>query len=214
MYCSSCGTQLPEAAAFCPRCGAPAGVPGGGPQDEHRALDAPAITPLAAPAAAAPPSVITIAANAPYAGFWRRFVALFLDGLILTFITFPINLFMHIPMFGLMNADQIGFDEFVAMLTASLGAMMLGLLMAWLYYALLESSKLQGTLGKVALNIRVTDLGGRRISFARASGRFFGRVLSNLTLGIGYLIQVFTQRRQALHDLLAGTLVVRRSPDE
>ena len=91
---------------------------------------------------------------------------------------------------------------------------MLGLLMAWLYYALLESSKLQGTLGKVALNIRVTDLGGRRISFARASGRFFGRVLSNLTLGIGYLIQVFTQRRQALHDLLAGTLVVRRSPDE
>jgi uncharacterized RDD family membrane protein YckC len=146
----------------------------------------------------------------PYAGFWRRFVAAFLDGLILTFVTFPFQWFMHAPVFGWVNADNLSFDEMMAMLSASAAAITLSWLCGWLYFALLESSKMQGTLGKAALNIRVTDLEGRRISFGRATGRYFGKWLSSATLLIGYLIQPFTRRRQALHDLLAGTLVVRR----
>jgi uncharacterized RDD family membrane protein YckC len=98
----------------------------------------------------------------------------------------------------------------MAIISASIASIVMSGLCAWLYFALLESSKLQGTLGKAALNIRVTDLDGRRISFGRATGRHFGKWLSGLTLLIGYLIQPFTRRRQALHDLLAGTLVVRR----
>jgi uncharacterized RDD family membrane protein YckC len=202
---------LPESAAFCPRCGAPA------PLSETPGAPHGAAPPSFAPPPASPPpsfapqpGVVTVASYTPYAGFWRRFVAVFLDGLILTFITFPINLVMHIPMFGWMNGEP-SYDEILTMLNASLGAMALATLVAWLYYALLESSRLQGTLGKVALNICVTDLAGRRISFGRASGRYFSRWITNLTIGIGYLIQLFTRRRQALHDLIAGTVIVRRS---
>ena len=72
-----------------------------------------------------------------------------------------------------------------------------------------ESSARQATLGKMAFGIVVTDVHARRISFARATGRFFGKVLSNLTFCIGYLLAAFTDRKQALHDLIAGTLVVR-----
>jgi uncharacterized RDD family membrane protein YckC len=61
----------------------------------------------------------------------------------------------------------------------------------------------------MALGIRVTDLDGGRISFGRATGRYFGKILSGLILGIGFLMAAFTERKQALHDLLAGTLVVR-----
>ena len=76
------------------------------------------------------------------------------------------------------------------------------------YFALLESSRPQATLGKLLFGIKVTDLSGRRISFSRATGRFFGKILSGQLLLIGYFLAAFTQRKQALHDLLAGTLVV------
>ena len=80
----------------------------------------------------------------------------------------------------------------------------------WLYYAFLESSSWQGTLGKKALGLEVTDLQGRRISFARASGRFFGKFISVMILLIGFIMAGFTARKQALHDILAGCLVIRK----
>jgi uncharacterized RDD family membrane protein YckC len=83
-------------------------------------------------------------------------------------------------------------------------------MMSWIYYALLESSVWQATIGKKLLGLKVTDLAGNRISFARASGRFFGKILSGMILGIGFLMAGFTQRKQALHDILAGCLVLRQ----
>lgn len=197
MYCVHCGLALPEEAAFCSNCGkptAPEGVAGAAP----------------APALPAQPAGVVVPSGVPYAGFWRRFVAVFLDGLILTFVTFPLQLFLHPPVFGWINADNISFDDLMAQMSAWTASLVLSTVCSWLYFALFESSKLQGTLGKAALNIRVTDLEGRRISFARACGRYFGKWVSSAILLIGYLMQPFTQRRQALHDLLAGTLVVRR----
>lgn len=82
------------------------------------------------------------------------------------------------------------------------------LLAFWLYFARLESSQRQATWGKRLLGIKVCDLQCQRISMARASGRFFGKLLSVLLYGIGFLIAPFTRRKQALHDLMAGTLVV------
>ncbi len=82
--------------------------------------------------------------------------------------------------------------------------------MPWLYFALMESSPRQATLGKQALGIMVTDLAGQRISFARATGRFFAKILSGLILWIGYVMAAFTERKQALHDLLASCLVVAK----
>jgi len=77
------------------------------------------------------------------------------------------------------------------------------------YKAGLESSKWQATLGKLALGIKVTSQVGERIGFMHASGRLVCQLLNSLTLNIGYFVAAFTKRRQALHDIIAGTLVVR-----
>jgi hypothetical protein len=87
---------------------------------------------------------------------------------------------------------------------------LLGLVVGWLYFALQESSTAQATLGKRALGIKVTDANGRRIGFGRATGRFFGKILSGLVFAIGFMLAGWTERKQALHDFLAGTLVVFR----
>ena len=81
----------------------------------------------------------------------------------------------------------------------------------WLYFSLMESSKIQGTLGKLILRIKVTDLNGERIEFGKATGRHFSRILSGFVLGIGFLMAAFTKQKQALHDILAGSLVVKRN---
>ena len=85
-----------------------------------------------------------------------------------------------------------------------------GWIVGWLYFAIMESSHEQATFGKLILGITVTDMQGRRISFARASARFFSKVLSAAALGIGFLMIAFTPRKQGLHDIIAETLVVRR----
>ena len=82
------------------------------------------------------------------------------------------------------------------------------MILCWLYFALFESSRRQATPGKMMLGIFVTDLQGRRISFLRALGRTVGKVLSQVILWMGYLLALLTPRRQALHDMLAGTLVL------
>jgi len=80
----------------------------------------------------------------------------------------------------------------------------------WLYYALMESSKHQATIGKLALGLKVTDMNGQRISFARATGRYFGKIISGMILLIGYIMAGFTEKKQALHDIMANCLVVKR----
>jgi uncharacterized RDD family membrane protein YckC len=80
---------------------------------------------------------------------------------------------------------------------------------SWLYEALMESSSYQATLGKMIFGMKVTDLSGNRISFERATGRHFAKYLSGMILGIGYIMVGLTERKQGLHDLLAGTLVRR-----
>ena len=83
-------------------------------------------------------------------------------------------------------------------------------LVNWLYFALLESSTRQATLGKQALGLYVTDTEGQRLSFVKATLRYFGKIISSLTIGIGYIMAAFTARKQALHDFIAGTLVLRK----
>jgi uncharacterized RDD family membrane protein YckC len=76
----------------------------------------------------------------------------------------------------------------------------------------MESSQYQGTLGKMALGLIVTDLQGRPLSFARASGRFFGKIITGMIpFGIGYIMAGFTEKKQALHDMIAGCLVLRKT---
>lgn len=131
-----------------------------------------------------------------YAGFWRRVAAVIIDGLILSVVTVPLTL-----AFG-------GGDSYAEAVRSS-PASSVTTVVTWLYYALMESSAKQATIGKMALGIIVTDLEGRRVGFGKATGRYFAKILSGLILGIGFLMVAFTQRKQGLHDILAGTLVIR-----
>jgi uncharacterized RDD family membrane protein YckC len=180
----------------------------------------PLAEPMGSPAPAMPATTVTpqaawamAAAATPvvrYGGFWRRFWAAVLDALILQIVTVPMGLMMSVPTTAAIQSDNLTAEQLAAFLSAYMMAAFVGCLANWLYCALMESSKWQATLGKIALGMKVTDLEGRRIGFGRASGRFFAKIVSSLTLFIGYLIQVFTERRQALHDLIAGTVIVRR----
>jgi uncharacterized RDD family membrane protein YckC len=92
----------------------------------------------------------------------------------------------------------------------SLGAgFFLGVVAPWLYEALMVSSSNEATLGKMALGLRVTDENGKRLTFTHATGRHFAKYLSALLLGAGYVVAAFTDRKQALHDLILKTYVVR-----
>jgi uncharacterized RDD family membrane protein YckC/Tfp pilus assembly major pilin PilA len=133
-------------------------------------------------------------AQTPYAGFWRRTGAYLIDYMLVAFA-----------------ATMSG--ALLASVTRGLTPILV-LVSVWLYYALMESSELQATLGKLAVGIKVTDLEGNRVSFARATGRLAAHVVSGITLGIGFAMAVFTSRRQALHDSIAGTLVVGREWSE
>jgi uncharacterized RDD family membrane protein YckC len=146
-----------------------------------------------------------------YAGFWLRLVALIIDGFIIEVVV-GIPFFMFLGGIGAMKSLEAGdAQDFVAQF---LGALLLFLLISsvavWLYYAIFESSSWQATPGKRALGLYVTDLLGQRVSFARASGRFFAKFISRLTLGVGFIMAGFTERKQALHDMIAGTLVLRK----
>ncbi len=84
------------------------------------------------------------------------------------------------------------------------------ILVPWIYFAYLESSGNQASLGKMAIRAAVTDMQGNRITFSRATLRFFGKCLCVLTIFIGFAIIAFTAYRQGLHDKIAGTLVFRQ----
>lgn len=141
-----------------------------------------------------------------YAGFWKRWAALFLDQLI---IGLPLGIAFFFVSFGVaMSAG--GQPNPVTAILLQLGFYAVWLTVAVFYYAGLESSEAQATFGKRALGIKVTDLAGQRISFKQAMGRWFAASLSYMALYIGFAMAGFTQRKQALHDLLASTLVVDR----
>jgi len=139
-----------------------------------------------------------------YAGFGKRFAAVFIDGIITMIGGVVIGVIFGIIMVvgGTDDPDVI---EGLANI--------LGIVLGWLYYSVMESSPTQGTLGKMALGIKVTDLEGKRVGFGKATGRHFGKIVSVLLLGIGFIMAAFTRKKQALHDMMANTLVVNRNVD-
>ncbi len=152
-----------------------------------------------------------------YAGFWKRVGAYMLDAIILYIPQLLIQKMFSVDAAKdeLQRAVLAGAGDPQMMLAAQQQfyasmwpAMLLGLVLGWLYFALCESSAWQGTVGKLALGIRVTDLQGQRITFARALGRYPAKILSSLILGIGFLMVAWTRHRQGLHDMIAGTLVL------
>ncbi len=164
-----------------------------------------------------------------YAGFWWRVLAWFLDSVILALADSLIGLVTGLRQIG-PRFDPSGGDAAMAVsFTPAMaqgtqfaipghlhlhggGLSLVSLLLAIAYFTLLESSRWQATLGKRVCRLRVTDLSGRRIGIGRALGRYLGKFVSALLLGIGFLMVGWTRRSQGLHDLMADTLVMRLRP--
>jgi len=153
-----------------------------------------------------------------YAGFWLRFLALLIDnvvmGIAFILILIPLIFLTGLGSFlGGFHPDEDMNDAGVMMI---IGFVFLiatcSLVLTWLYHAFMESSEWQATLGKKALGLVVTDMTGQRVSFGRSTGRHFGKIVTNLIPAlIGYIMAGFTEKKQALHDILAGCLVLRRN---
>ena len=137
-----------------------------------------------------------------YAGFWRRFAAYVIDRAVLAFALIGLA-----NVLGAQMVAQIK-DYDTITLTIAIYISLMSILLSWTYFSGMESSPLQATIGKLAVGVYVTDLQGQRISFGRASGRFFGKLLSGAILLIGYLMAGFAEKKQALHDMMAGCLVL------
>ena len=121
-----------------------------------------------------------------YAGFWARFVAFVIDFIIVAVAS------------GIVTAGTFGAGVVVTFVGP------------WLYEAFMLSSEWQATVGKRAMSIAVTGIDGGRISFARATGRHFAKYVSTFILGIGFIMAAFTAKKQALHDMMAETLVINK----
>ena len=174
-----------------------------------------------------------------YAGFWMRFAAYLIDYVAITLVTCPLG--MALGVVGALADQGAGGPPGRGVVTnvVTVIAYVISFVGTWLYYVLLETSGWQGTVGKKLLSLRVTDLDGARIGFGRATGRFFGKMIGlvptifafaallllesvalfvvlliiTLVISFGaYLMVVFTEKKQALHDMLAGTLVLQGAP--
>lgn len=201
LFCQSCGAECAPTYRFCPRCGgANLANTQPGPVASSAAIASAGISPTVAvtvqPHVANPISVTAMR----YAGFWRRLLAYVLDHVVLLAAAFLVGLVIAI--LGLASTlDSNGVDVLFNIF---------GVVAAWLYFALQESGTHQATLGKRALGLKVFDMQGQRLTFGKATGRHFGKILSALILCIGFFMAAFTERKQALHDQLAGTVVLSR----
>ncbi len=184
MNCTKCGAVVEEGTAVCGACGERVGGWSAGWPRATRA-------PIA------------------YAGFWLRLAAYVIDNLLLGFVLG--NLLLR-PLMGRQggipaNDPWFLFTNSSPQVTALLLLFLMG---NWVYFSVSESSPWRATIGKKVLGLEVVDLAGKRISFARASARFFAKILSSMTLLIGFLMAGFTEKKQALHDLVAGCLVTKK----
>ncbi len=181
MFCSNCGTENNDAAQFCSSCR----------------------TPLHPGAQLAPQRATVV-----YAGFWLRFVASIIDTIILSLGGAVIGGILGVIL-GIILAI-LGFDSTTIQVIAGIMGYCIGFILNWLYFTMLEASAKQATPGKMVLRLIVTDLDGNRISFGRANGRYWGKIISAVILMVGFIMAGFTEKKQALHDILAGTLVVKK----
>ena len=148
--------------------------------------------------------------GAPPAGFWIRFVAYMIDALIVTAVS--------VLLIGIVVGAVIVTDETLDLEKPGgfvLGAVFLAIaaliVINWLYEALMTSSPRGATLGKMALGLRIVRFDGTQLSFGRATARHFAKAIATpaVPLLIGYLMAAFTNRKRALHDILADTLVIK-----
>jgi uncharacterized RDD family membrane protein YckC len=197
MICSKCNANSPTSSPFCRNCGFP--------------LVGYSLSAISGGAAAAvlPAVAMEEEGTGTYAGFWLRFVAALIDAAV--FLGATVFLVLLAVAFTRGGVHSSGRSPVQTISEFAFIFRIVSAIIIWLYFALMESSSWQATLGKRAMGIYVTDMDGRRISFGRASGRHFAKFISNLTVFVGYIIAGFSEKKQALHDMIASCLVQRRT---
>jgi uncharacterized RDD family membrane protein YckC len=189
LQCPKCGVESPDDSESCRACGEP--FPSSSISQPGSSEFAPARRQVV------------------YAGFWLRAVAYLLDLVLVTMIAYAA---IYVP---LVARGSIPTDKPWFLLTEKsrqiFAIELLVQMICWLYFASFESSAWQATPGKKMLGLVVTDIKGRRVTFARASGRFWGKLLSQFIFFLGFVMAGFTERKQALHDMIARCLVVRKA---
>jgi uncharacterized RDD family membrane protein YckC len=132
-----------------------------------------------------------------YGGFWIRVVAYIIDAILLSAVSGAIGFATGLNMFA------TDYDHY------NPASNLVSVVIAWLYFALMESSERGATVGKMAVGLRVVTDQGQRLSFMNATGRYFAKFISAIILGIGFLMVGWTDRKRGLHDMIAGTLVIK-----
>jgi uncharacterized RDD family membrane protein YckC len=158
-----------------------------------------------------------------YAGFWIRFAAYLLDSII---IGIPVTILNFVVIFGFIGSTiglealmdpnyietaELTDQEAISLLLGYLVSLIISLIITVLYYAVMHASKWQATIGKKLLGLVVTDLKGNRISFWRGLGRYLAMTFLSSIFMIGFIVAAFTEKKQSLHDLIAGTFVLKKS---
>jgi len=195
-YCTDCGNQVMPTMRICPQCGSKAF------SDTPRPLQnaASAQSPTQALSQSFQSGSIG-SNNAPiYAGFWERLAASLIDSIVITFICYIAA--------GILGVGMTAFGMSVRTPRGEAFIMLVWWVMSLFYHASMEAGPQGATLGKRWMTLRVVNMHYQQISIWQAVGRFFGRVVSVLTIFFGYLIQPFTAHRQTLHDMMCGSLVV------
>ncbi len=151
-----------------------------------------------------------------YAGFWKRFGALLIDVILLGCVQWivltPILVSMGVvtDMTNMASGDGDPMAAMSKMMSIFSVSSMIGWVVNIIYFSFMESSKFQATLGKMALGIKVIDLAGQKLDITKALIRSVGKIISGMILAIGYIMAAFTEKKQGLHDMIAGTLVVNK----
>lgn len=199
-FCQKCGARLASAAT--------AGPIGSGPYPV-------AAAPGYRPAGASPYPPVAVLPESAYGGFWIRVAAYLIDHICIGIVLTPIALVMVFPAImkiaqqAQQNQEPPGPEVIGAFMGAIGFYVLIALAGQWLYEALLTSSAWQGTIGKRILRLKVTDDFGNRISFARATGRFFAKILSGMAMYVGFIMVAFMERKRGLHDVICSTQVLR-----
>lgn len=183
IFCSNCGSKNLPGAKFCSICG------------------------LATSADLQPEPHLQSGAGQQYAGFWMRVLAGFIDVLLGQLFILIVAVISGGILGGVMGAASASMESIKEAATA-LGQF-ISVVISWLWFTVAESSAWQASVGKKMLGLKVTDEEGGRISFGRANRRYWSKILSALILMAGFLMVPFTEKRQGLHDKIAGTLVVK-----
>jgi uncharacterized RDD family membrane protein YckC len=139
-----------------------------------------------------------------YAAPIKRFAAMFIDGIVVGAVSFPFGLVLGL----IVAASMQGKDPEGIQVVAQILGNIVGILISWLYFALMESSPKSATLGKMALGLMVLDTDGYPISFGQATGRYFGKILSAIPCYAGFIAAFFNEKKQGWHDSMANTVVV------